>query len=174
MVSGVLILVVGLLFAMGILSVPRDFSSPQTVIRLVDGKGAPLSGIKVVRNWYDSDSGKEGSDQVASDQAGIARFSKVPANVGPFTGAWRKACTSLGMCGAGSGTSTTVYVRYLGLCTVAPKSTTLRKVGQSNQGPDCIWFYSFIDSESNTVANLSFPGTTKNIDYVLVSDSPDP
>ena len=90
MVCGALILVVGLLFAMGILSMPRDFSSPQTVIRLVDGKGAPLAGIRVVRNWYDSDSGKEGNDQVVSDPAGIARFSKVPANVGPFTGAWER------------------------------------------------------------------------------------
>ena len=174
MVSGALILVVGLLFAMGILSRPRDFSSPQTVIRLVDGKGAPLAGIEVVRNWYDSDKGMQGSDQVASDQAGIARFSKVPAIVGPFTGAWRKACTSLAMCGAGSGTSTTVYVRYHGICTVAPRIKTLRKAGQSNQDPDGVWFYSSTDSESNTMANLSFPGTTKNIDYVLVSGFPDP
>lgn len=174
MVSGVLILVVGLLFAMGILSMPRDFSSPQAVIRLVDGKGAPLAGIKVVRNWYDSDRGRQGSDQVVSDQAGIARFSEVPANVGPFTGAWRKAYTSLGMCGAGSGTSTTVYVRYHGICNVSPKSKTLRKVGQSNQDPDGVWFDSSTDSGSNTMVNLSFPGTTKNIDYVLVSDSPDP
>lgn len=174
MVCGALILVVGLLFAMGILSMPRDFSSPQTVIRLVDGKGAPLAGIRVVRNWYDSDRGKEGNDQVVSDPAGIARFSKVPANVGPFTGAWRKACTSLGMCGAGSGTSTTVYVRYHGICTVAPKSKTLRKAGQSSPDPDGVWFYSSTDSESKTLANLSFPGTIKNIDYVLVSDSPDP
>jgi hypothetical protein len=141
-IVGPLILVLFLLFAIGVLSTPRDFSSPQVVIRLLDENGTPLGGIEVGRNWYDSDIGKDGSDQVMTDRAGIARFPKIPASVGLFTGAWRKAYMSLGMCGAGSGTSTSIYVRYHGLCT---------------------------DSQSNTMANLSFPRQTKNIDYALSS-----
>lgn len=168
--SGGLILVGWLLFAVGILSVPRDFSSPQAVIRLVDENGSPLVGIEVGRHWYDSDRGMDGSDQVVSDPAGIARFPKVPASVGPFTGAWRKACSGLGMCGVGSGTYTTIYVRYQGLCSVVPKDKPLRKIGQSNQDPDGVWFYSSTDSQSNTMANLSFPHKMKNIDYALSSN----
>jgi hypothetical protein len=169
LIIGPLILVVWLLFAVGVLSTPRDFSSPQAVVRLVDETGTPLAGIEVGRNWYDSDIGKDGSDQVMTDRAGIARFPKVPVSVGLFTGAWRKAYSSLGMCGAGSGTSTSIYVRYHGLCAVVPKDKPLRKVGQSNQDADGIWFYSSTDSQSNTMANLSFPRQTKNIDYALSS-----
>src|SRR5882724_834906 len=73
LIAGVVILVGWLLFAIGIFSTPRDFSSPQTVIRLVDVKGSPLVGIEVGRDWYDSDRGKDGSDRVVSDQAGIAK-----------------------------------------------------------------------------------------------------
>ena len=169
LITGVLTLVGCVLFAIGILSTSRDFSSPQTIIRLVDENGFPLSGIEVGRDWYDSDCNKEGHDQAVTDQAGIAEFSRVPARVGLFTGAWKKAYTSLGMCESGSGTWTKIYVRYHGLCKVAPKDKPLHPVGHSNQDPDGVWFYTNTDSLSNTMANLSFPGKTKNIDYVLVS-----
>ena len=166
---GPVILVLCLLFAIGVLSTPRDVSTPQAIIRLIDENGTPLPGIEVGRNWYDSDIGKEGNDKVMTDGAGNARFLKVPANVGLFTGAWRKAFSGLGMCAAGSGTSTSIYVRYHGLCTVMPRDKPLRKMGQSNQDADGVWFYASTDSRSNTMANLSFPGQTKNIDYVLSS-----
>ena len=170
LISSALILVGCLLFAMGILSRPRDFSSPQVIIRLVDENGSPLSGIEVGRHWYDSDQGMNGSETVASDKMGIAKFPKVPASVGLLTGAWRKAYSSLGMCGSGSGTTTSIYVRYHGLCTVVPKDKPLRRVAQSNQDSDGVWFYTSTDSQSNTMANLSFPEKTKNIDYVLSSN----
>jgi hypothetical protein len=170
LIVGSLILFFYVLFAIGVLSTPRDFSSPQAVIRLLDENGTPLAGIEVGRNWYDSDIGKDGNDQVMTDRAGIARFPKVPASVGLFTGAWRKAYMSLGMCGGSSGASTTIYVRYHGLCTVVPKDKPLRKKGQSSyQDADGIWFYASTDNHSNTMAHLDFPDQTKNIDYVLSS-----
>ena len=169
LISGVLVFAAGLVCFRGVLSTPRDFSSPQTIIRLVDESGAPLSGIEVGRNWYDSDCNKEGSDKAVSDQAGISAFPKVPTSVGLFTGAWRKAYTRLGMCGSGSGTYTTIYVRYHGLCKVVPKGKPLHAVGLSYQDSDGVWFSTSADSQSNTLANLTFPQKARNIDYVLSS-----
>jgi hypothetical protein len=171
LISGVLFLVAGFAWFRGVLSTPRHFSSPQTIIRLVDENGSPVSGIEVGRNWYDGDCNKEGGDKVLSDQAGISAFPRVPANVGLFTGTWRKACGKLGMCGSGSGTYTTVYVRYRGLCEVAPKDKPLHPVGQSNQDPDGVWFNTSVDSQSNTMASLTFPQKPGNIEYVLSSSS---
>jgi hypothetical protein len=159
----------GLLLVGGCLSIPRDFSSPQTVIRLVDQNGSPLGGIEVGRNWYDSDCNKEGSDSKMTDQNGISQFAKVPASVGLFTGSWRKTYLSLGMCGPGSGTCTTAYVRCHGLCKVVPLNKPLHPAGQSYQDSDGVWFHTSTDSQSNTMANLTFPHKTKNIDYTLSS-----
>ena len=164
-----LVFVGGLFLGSGCLSTPRDFSSPQTTIRLVDENGSPVGGIEVGRSWYDSDRNTDGHDTVISDQGGIAQFSKVSARVGLFTGSGRKAASFFGICGSGSRTHTKIYVRYHGLCKVVPKGKTLHPVGQSNQDPDGVWFYTSTDSQTNTMANLTFPQKTTNIDYVLVS-----
>jgi hypothetical protein len=167
--SSTVIFAGGLLLVDGCLSTPRDSSSPETVIRLVDENGSPLGGIEVARNWYDSDRNKEGSDSRITDQNGISQFAKIPASVGLFTGFWRKTYLSLGMCGPGSGTHTTIYVRYHGPCKVVPTSKPLHPAGRSYQDPDGVWFYTSTDSQSNTMANLTFPHKTKNIDYALSS-----
>jgi len=153
----------------GVFSTPRDYSSPQITIRLFDDDGSHLGGIEVERTWYDSDCGKEGSDTANTDHMGVATFPKVPAKVGLFTGAWRKAYSILGMCGAGSGTHTTVYVRYHGLCKVTPKGKLLHPVGQSYRDPEGVWFYTSTDGQSNTLANLMFTEKAKSIDYALTS-----
>ena len=158
-----------LLLLVGILSTPRDFSSPDVIIRLVDENDSPLPGISVTRDWYDSDKGTEGYDMVVSDPKGIAKFSKVPANVGLFTGTWKKTYTFFGMCGSGSGTSTKISVCYNGLRNVVPRNKPLRPVGQSHQDPDGVWFYTSTDIYSNTWANLTFPQKSQHIDYLLSS-----
>jgi hypothetical protein len=104
----------GLLFVGGCLSTPRDFSSPPTSIRVVDQSGVPMSGIEVGRSWYDSDCNTDGSETIRTGSDGTAQFPKIPAKVGVFTGVWRKAYTSLGLCGSGSGTRTEIYVRFAG------------------------------------------------------------
>jgi hypothetical protein len=167
--STTLVLVGGLLLFGGCLSTPRDFSSPQATIRLVDESGSPVKGIEVGRSWYDSDRSTDGHDTAVSDQGGIAQFSKVSASVGLFTGTGRKVGSFFAICGSGSGTSTEIYVRYHGLCKVAPKGKTFHPVGQSNQDPDGVWFYTSTDSQGNTMANLTFPQKITNIDYVLMS-----
>lgn len=158
-----------ILFFVGILSAPRDYSSPQTVIRLVDENGSPVSGIEVSRAWYDSDRNADGHDAALTDKTGVCVFSKVSASVGLFTGSLRKTCGFFMPCGSGSGTYTTIYVRYHGQCKVVPKGKSLHPVGQSNQDSDGVWFYASHDSLSNTTANLTFPQKVKSIDYALVS-----
>jgi hypothetical protein len=169
LVSAMLVFVAGILCFRGVLSTPRDFSSPQAAIRLVDESGSPLSGIEVGRNWYDSDCNKEGSDKAVTDESGISAFPKVPASVGLFTGAWKKAYSRFGMCGSGNGTYTTIYVRYHGRCEVVPKGKPLHPVGQSAQDPDGVWFSTSVDSQSNTMATLTFPQKARDIEYVLSS-----
>lgn len=169
LITAVLVFGGALLLFGGILSAPRDFSSPQTVIRLVDDNGSPLSGIEVGRAWHDSDCNADGHDVILTDKTGVSVFPRVPASVGLFTGVLRKSCSVVMACGSGSGTYTTVYVRYHGQCKVVPKGKPLHPVGQSNQDPDGVWFYTSTDSQSNTVANLTFPPKAKNIDYVLSS-----
>jgi hypothetical protein len=151
----------------GILSTPRDFSSPGTTIRLVDEKGYPMSGIEVGRAWYDGDLNVDGHDVGLTDKTGVCLFSKVPANVGLFTGTLRKTGSFFVPCGSGSGTYTTIYVRYHGIYKVVPKGKTLHSVGMSNQDPDGVWFDASTDALSNTLANLTFPMKAKTIDYIL-------
>ena len=153
----------------GFLSTPRDFSSPPTTIRVVDQSGASIRGVEVSRNWYDSDCSTEGGDKTLTDQTGTSQFSKVPASVGLFTGVWRKAYSRFGMCGSGSGTRTTIYVRYRGRYDVVPQGKPVHAVGQSYRNPDGVWFLSSTDSQSNTLVALTFPPRTKTIDYVLSS-----
>jgi hypothetical protein len=166
LVSALLLFAAGIV-CLGVLSTPRDFSSPHTIIRLIDESGSPLSGIEVGRNWYDTDCNMDGSEKAFTDQAGISEFPKVPATVGFFNGSWRKAYNSLGMCGGGSGTYTTIYIRYHGLCAVVPRGKPLHPVGHSDQDPDGVWFYTSVDSQSNTIASLTFPHNTRSIEYVL-------
>ena len=158
-----------LLFAGGCLSTPRDFASPPATVRVFDQRGVPITGLEVGRDWYDSDTGKEGHDKAVPDQTGSYQFSKIPASVGLFTGAWRKTYTSLGMCGSGSGTYTKIYVRYPGIYDVLPKGKTLRPVGLSHQDSDGVWFVADLDSNSNTIVELSFPSKAKISDYELSS-----
>ena len=101
----------GLLVLGGVLSIPRDYSTPSATIKIFDQTGASIDGVEVSRDWYDSDCGTEGCDRAVADQPGHFQFSKVPASVGIFTGAWRKAYSFLGMCGSGSGTDTKIDVR---------------------------------------------------------------
>ena len=158
-----------LLFAGEFLSAPRNFSSPSATVRVFDQSGVPIRGLEVSRSWYDSDAGNEGVDDAVADQAGSYQFSKISANVGLFTGAWRKMYSSLGMCGSGSGTHTTISVRYRGIYDVAPKGKTLHPVGQSYQDADGVWFLTDLDSNSNTIVELSLPPKAKIIDYELSS-----
>jgi len=101
----------GFLVLGGVLSIPRDYSTPSASITIIDQKGAPIDGIEVSRYWYDSDCGTEGLDRAVADQPGHFEFPKVPARIGIFTGAWRKAYSLFGMCGSGSGTDTKIDVR---------------------------------------------------------------
>jgi len=169
LIMGAVVLGAGLLFLLGISSKPRHFSSPETFIHLVDENGSPLANIEVGRNWYDSDLQKEGSETTNTDIRGLARFQRVPASVGVFTGAGTKALGFFSPCGAGSGTRTTIYVRYHGTCTVVPKNRKLHPEGQSNRDQDGVWFSTSTDSKSNTLANLTFPEKMESIDYVLSS-----
>lgn len=147
----------------------RDFSSPAITLRLVDEKGSPQSGLKVQRRWYDSDLHKEGSDDVVSDEAGVARFAKVWAHVGPFTGSFRRVIRFFASCGVGSGTSTSIGVSYHGLCTVVPKGKLLHPVGLVQQDPQGVYFAASSDSESNTYVSLTLSPKAANFEYVLVS-----
>ena len=166
--SGSTIVLAGvLLFAGGCLSTPRDFSSPAATVRVVDQSAAPITGLEVSRCWYDSDVGKDGRDSATPGQSGAYIFPKIPADVGLFTGAWRKTYSHLGMCGAGSGTYTTISIRFPGRYDVLPRDKPLHPVGQSHQDPDGVWFISDLDSNSNTLVSLTFPSKSKSIDYVL-------
>lgn len=154
----------------GYLSTPRDFSSPLTNVRVIDQNGAPVSGLEVGRSWYDSDSFTDGHETIRTGTNGVASFPKIPANVGLFTGTLRKVVTSFLPCGSGSGTWTTIYVRFPDYYEVVPKDKLLHKSDYSSvadQDQDGITFSTDFDSESNTMANLSFPKTTKMIDYAL-------
>jgi len=164
-----IVLAGGLLFVGGCLSTSRDFSSPPTSIRVVDLSGAPMSSLEVGRHWYDSDSGSNGSDEAVTDQSGTFHFSKVPADIGLFTGAWRKTYSHLGMCGVGSGTYTEIYVRFHGRYDVLPRGKPLHTVGKygARQDSDGVWFTSDLDNGSNTLVSLTFPSKAKSIDYVL-------
>jgi hypothetical protein len=161
LISAVFVLAGVFLIFGGILSTPRDFSSPQTIIRLVNENGAPLSGIEVGRAWHDSDCKADGHETMLTDKTGVCVFAKVPATVGLFTGALRKMCGVVMACGPGGGTYTTIYVRYHGRCKVVPKGKSLHPVGQSNQDPDGVWFLTSTDSLSNTMVNLTFPEKAK-------------
>lgn len=157
------------MFAGGLLSVPRDFSSPPSTIQITDQSGAPIDGVEVSRNWDDSDCDKMGSEMVKTDEAGNARFAKVPAKVGLFTGTLRKTSTCLGSCASGSGTATHIFVRYPGRYNVVPKDKTLRPMGHSFQDSDGVIFYVGTDSLSNTTVQLTFYKKIKDFSYVLVS-----
>jgi hypothetical protein len=158
----------GLLLACGCLSTPRDFSSPPASIRVLDQSGSPISGIEVGRSWYDSDCNTNGSETIATGLDGTAQFTKIPAHVGVFTGAWRKTYSSLGPCGSGSGTWTTIRVFFAGNYDVVPKEKPLHRTKYGSfQDQDGVSFYTNFDSRSNTMANLSFPRNSKAIDYVL-------
>ena len=165
--GGTIILAGVLLFAGGSLSTPRDFSSPSATIRIFDQSGAPIAGLEVRRHWYDSDVGMDGSDSAVADQSGACVFPKVPAEVGLFTGAWRKTYSQFGMCGTGSGTTTEISIHFVGRYDVLPRDKPLHPVGQSHQDPDGVWFISALDSNSNTFVSLTFPSKSKGIAYVL-------
>ncbi len=165
--SGVLVRAGGFLIFGGVLSTPRDFSSPSASVEIIDQVGAPIDGVEASRNWYDSDCGTEGSDRATADQPGQFHFSKVPASVSLFTGAWHKTYSTLGMCGSGSGTYTKINIRFQGIYDVVPKGKTLRAVGQSHQDSDGVWFVADLDGNSNTIVQLTFPTDANVIDYEL-------
>lgn len=159
----------GVVLAVGVLSTPRNFSSPSATIKVVDENGAPISGVEVGRNWYDSDCGNEGSDQTMTDRAGVVQFSEVPAKIGFFTGTLTKMAGIFRPCGAGSGTATKIYVRYSGRYEVVPKDKPLHPTGRTFQDSDGVTFYMGMDSRSNTMANLAYSANIKAVDYVLRS-----
>ena len=173
-VISALLVFVGFLHFSGILSTPRDFSSPRTIIRLVDENGNPISGVEVGRGWHDSDRNADGHDVIFTDSTGASEFSKVPANVGLFTGTLRKVGGFVASCGTDSGTTTTIYVRYYGQHKAVPKGKSLHPVGQVYRDSDGVWFHTSTDSQSNTMANLTFPKGVERIDYVLSSSSYNP
>jgi hypothetical protein len=159
----------GILVFGGVLSIPRDYSTPSASIKIIGQNGAPIDGVEVSRYWYDSDCGTEGLDRAVADRPGYFQFSKVSARVGIFTGSWHKAYSFFGMCGSGSGTNTKIDVRFRGIYDVVPKAKTLHPVGQSHQDSDGIWFFADLDSNSNTTISLSFPTNAKKIDYELLA-----
>lgn len=167
--SGVLFVAGGFLMLGGVLSIPRDCSAPSASIKIVDQNGASIDGVEVSQSWHDSDCGTEGLDRAVSDQPGHFQFSKVPARVGIFTGAWRKAYSYLGTCGSGSGTYTEIDVRFSGVYDVVPKGKTLHPVGHSHQDSDGIWFVADLDGNSHTMVSLTFPTNAKIIDYALLA-----
>jgi len=58
----------GLLVLGGVLSIPRDYSTPSATIKIFDQTGASIDGVEVSRDWYDSDCGTEGCDRAVADQ----------------------------------------------------------------------------------------------------------
>jgi hypothetical protein len=160
---GIAVLTGTALLAAGILSTPRDYSSPHATIKVVDGKGAPIAGLEVTRDWNDSDCNKDGHDETLTDRNGDSEFSKVPASVGFFTGAWRKIYGNLGMCSLGNGTETKISVRFAGRYHVKPKEKILHPGGQSFQDSDGVWLLVATDSQSNTLAELTFPKNAKTV-----------
>jgi hypothetical protein len=166
---GAIILAGVVLFVGGCLSKPRDFASPSATVCINDPDHVPIVDLEVSRNWYDSDVGNDGSDYAAADKSGNYIFPKIPAKVGLFTGAWRKAYSQLGMCGAGSGTYTEIYIRFHGHYDVLPQNKLLHSAGQSHQDPNGVWFDSDLDSNSNTLVHLKFPSDNQNINYVLMA-----
>ena len=173
--SSIIVFASGMLLAGGCLSSPRDYSSPPTTIKIVSGEnGAPLSNVEVIREWDDSDCETKGSDTMMTDQTGTARFPKIPAKVGLFTGAWRKTHDNLGPRGAGSGTTTTIEIRLMGVYDVKPKDGALHKLNagglyDDNYGFLCYTF--FYTNRSNMMTAVTFPDNSKLIDYVLSAKS---
>jgi len=157
----------GLLLTGGCLSSPRDFSSPSTTIRIVDQSGSPISGIEVIRDWYDSDCLTKGSDTNLTDTAGTVRFPKIPAQVGLFTGAWRKAHDNLEPRGSASGTTTTIGISLVGIDGVVPKNGALHKMEHSPdlyEAGDGVVFYT-PDRQTNAMTYITFPDKSKLISY---------
>ena len=167
----------GLLLTGGCLSSPRDYSSPPITIIIVGENGAPLSNVEVSRHWYDSDCLTKGSETNITDITGTAKFQKIPANVGLFTGAWRKAHDNLAPRGSSSGTSTYVLIRFAGIYDVVPKDRPLHKMKYGDpsyahyEDQDGVLFHTSTDNRSNTVTVLTFPDKSKTIDYVLSAKS---
>ena len=144
----------GLSLAGGCLSTPRDFSSPPTTLKIVGENGAPLSGVKVSRHWDDSDCNLRGSETNQTDLNGTVRFPPIPADVGLFTGAWRKAHDNLAPRGSASGTCTSLRVYFFGAYDMAPKDSPLHMI-EATQGlfadKDGVDFYTSVDGRSNSM-----------------------
>jgi hypothetical protein len=51
-------------------------ASPVAVLRIVDGDGRPLAGIRIIRKW-DTSEGQKGEDQITTDKQGKARFERI-------------------------------------------------------------------------------------------------
>ena len=153
---------------------PRDYSSPPTTIKIVSESGAPLSNVEVSREWDDSDRDKKGRDTMMTDPMGVAKFPKIPANVGLFTGAWRKTHDNLAPRGSASGTCTTIKIRLAGVYDVKPKDGALHKInaGGLYEDKDGVLFYTYFDTNrSNMMTAVTFPDNSKLIDYVLSAKS---
>jgi hypothetical protein len=164
---GMICIAGGFLLVGGCLSTPRDFSSPSTAIRIVDQSGSPVSGIEVIRDWNDSDCLTKGSDTNITDAAGTVRFPKISAQVGLFTGAYRKAHDNLAPRGSASGTTTTIGIRLVGIYDVKPKDGTLRKVEVAHdlyEDKDGVIFHT-PDRQSNAMTYITFPDNSRLINY---------
>jgi hypothetical protein len=165
--STIIIFAGGLLLTGGCLSSPRDFSSPATTIKIVNENGAPLSNVEVSRHWDDSDCDTSGSETNMTDLTGIAKFPKIPANVGLFTGAWRKTHDNLAPRGSASGTSTTIQIRLAGIYDVMPKDGQLHEIKTAHdlyEDKDGVIFYTSADG---MMTAITFPEKSKLIDYVV-------
>ena len=128
-----------------------------------------MSGISVIRNWYDSDTRKEGREERLTDQTGTTHFSKIPANVGVVEHFLWKIVSFIGSCSRGSGTQTRILISYSGLYDVVPRGKELHRMEKVSRDSDGVWFGVGTDSQSNTWVQLTFPARTKTIDYVLLS-----
>jgi len=109
-----------------------------------------------------------------TDPTGTARFPKIPANVGLFTGAWRKTHDNLAPRGSAGGTTTTIEIRLAGVYDVKPKDGTLHQInaGGLYADKDGVCFYTYFDtSRSNMMTAITFPDKSNLIDYVVSAKS---
>ena len=161
------------LLLVGCLSAPRDFASPTCTIKTIDDHGAPLPGLSVTRHWDDRDANKTDTEFAQTDATGVARFPRVSAQVGLFTGAAKKTVGNVGPCAWGSGTSTSISVSYRGRVSLLPGTKQYRQVMPSVfADSEGVVVRLYTQDKTNTLVSLDFPKGQKEINYTLISTVP--
>lgn len=161
--------VLALVVLSGCSSKQSNPASPQITLGILDEHQLPLKGIEVTRRWYDDDPDQCGSDELQTDAAGLCVFPEVARKSGSLLRPVKRLLSLLGPCGAGSGTETTILVRYSGQYEVKPKDKTLHSIGASRQDQDGVWFQALADVYSHSLVYLTLPQTNQVFDYTLLS-----